>query len=863
MSGCGGSSAPTDPPPPPTPPPTDQTAPQTSITSTPVIVTNQSSLEVLFASSETNSTFECQLDEQSVSACTSPHTLTGLTEGEHIFSVRATDQAGNTDQTWARMTFVVDLTAPSVRIVSKPLSQVPVNTAVFHFESNEIDSSFECNLSASGYVSCDNPHSLKDLAAGENTLHVRATDRAGNQGEPTPHTWTISEGAPHSYDIDGTVTVVGGSPAGLWVIAETTDTPSTFRKIVVTADDGRFVIPDLPGEVQFSVWVRGYGVEDSHAFSAEVEHLVDFELPLSPTPQASAAVYPANYWLSLLEIPLSAEFPGTGENGLGRQMETQGDFVDGVKDRCQLCHQMGNQFTRVFPEGANYPTTRIGWDSRVRLGEQMNNQMNAMGRERSLDMFVDWTDRITAGEVPDAPPRPQMEAQTLVISQWSWVDQGVFVHDNISTDKRDPQLERYRHGRVFGVSQSHAKMPSTNPNSNVSQDLFMDNLARTGNAWNIHNPMLDEKGILWTTSSVRQEQNPEWCFSADSPSSYARDFPIQTSGRQLAFYDLNNEETQSIDTCFATHHLQFEEVGNGNRLWTSGDFYTIGWLDTEHYLELRANGDEDADLKSQGWCPVVLDHNGDGVLGEYTGPFEPLDAEKDAQQYGFAYGIIPNPIDGSVWFTQPYPNRVPGQILRLDPATCLTEKYHPPYAGSGEPPEKWGYSPRGIDIDTNGILWTALSGSGHIASFDRSKCSVLNGPSATGHHCPEGWTLYPTPGPNFANAVTDGSADFHYYIWVDQDNVLGLGHNVPIANGTNSDSLIALIPEEERMVTLRVPYPLGFYQRGLDGRIDDPSAGWKGRGLWASNNSSVLQHIEDTGAGEIMKFQLRPSPLAE
>ncbi len=67
------------------------------------------------------------------------------------------------------------------------------------------------------------------------------------------------------------------------------------------------------------------------------------------------------------------------------------------------------------------------------------------------------------------------------------------------------------------------------------------------------------------------------------------------------------------------------------------------------------------------------------------------------------------------------------------------------------------------------------------------------------------------------------------------------------------------------MVTLRVPYPLGFYQRGLDGRIDDPDAGWKGRGVWASNNSVLLHHIEG-GQGmtsEIVHFQLRPHPLAE
>ncbi|MEJ2132480.1 MAG: hypothetical protein P8Y95_12895, partial [Gammaproteobacteria bacterium] len=63
----------------------------------------------------------------------------------------------------------------------------------------------------------------------------------------------------------------------------------------------------------------------------------------------------------------------------------------------------------------------------------------------------------------------------------------------------------------------------------------------------------------------------------------------------------------------------------------------------------------------------------------------------------------------------------------------------------------------------------------------------------------------------------------------------------------------------------RVPYPLGFYTRGLDGRIDDPNAGWKGRGVWASNNNLVPRHTEG-GSGmtsEIVRFQIRPDPLAE
>ena len=114
-------------------------------------------------------------------------------------------------------------------------------------------------------------------------------------------------------------------------------------------------------------------------------------------------------------------------------------------------------------------------------------------------------------------------------------------------------------------------------------------------------------------------------------------------------------------------------------------------------------------------------------------------------------------------------------------------------------------------------------------------------------------------------AAAAGNADFHYYMWVDQFDTLGLGANVPIANGTTSDSLIALLPDSGQMVSLRVPYPLGFYTRGLDGRIDDPDAGWKGRGVWASTDTISNWHNEG-GKGmtsEIVRFQIRPNPLAE
>ena len=158
-------------------------------------------------------------------------------------------------------------------------------------------------------------------------------------------------------------------------------------------------------------------------------------------------------------------------------------------------------------------------------------------------------------------------------------------------------------------------------------------------------------------------------------------------------------------------------------------------------------------------------------------------------------------------------------------------------------------------------MWVALGGSGHLARFDRSKCEQTWG---DGDQCAAGWTLYRSPGPLITttdNPADERGADFHYYLFVDQFNTLGMGHDTVILNGTGSDSLLAFDPVAETFTVIRIPYPLNTYTRGLDGRIDDADAGWKGRGLWFTNGLDPMIHSEiaQSFAG---KVQVRPDPLA-
>jgi hypothetical protein len=389
---------------------------------------------------------------------------------------------------------------------------------------------------------------------------------------------------------------------------------------------------------------------------------------------------------------------------------------------------------------------------------------------------------------------------------------------------------------------------------------------------------MDSRGRVWMSGRFRKpEDQPEFC--ADHPSAALA--PLSWSFRQVQYLDPETQEFHQVDICFDTHHVQFAE-GENDRLYGNGVISgTIGWIDTRQL-------DETGDLaQAQGWCRPYYDVDGDGrvnpaidrlifesflatpgagALFGVPSSGEPTSIEGQAEAGGpvigtsLLYSVIAHPSDGSVWGAMPGP--MPGRIVRIDPETCIGEAFEPPFETPADDVE--GYTPRGIDVDSRGVIWTALAGSGHLASFDRSKCAELGGPAAlTGRHCPEGWTLHRTPGPSFLEGPEEINVDFHYFNFVDRHNTLGLGADVPFANGTTSDSLLALLPNGE-WLTLRVPYPLGFYQRGMDGRIDDPDAGWKGRAMYANYGQNAVWHIEG-GLGtrsSVVRFQMRPDPLA-
>ncbi|MEQ1574812.1 MAG: carboxypeptidase-like regulatory domain-containing protein [Vicinamibacterales bacterium] len=684
-------------------------------------------------------------------------------------------------------------------------------------------------------------------------------------------------------DIGGVVAGPSGPEAGVWVIAETNDLPTKFRKIVVTDDRGRYVLPDLP-KAKYQIWVRGYGLIDSAHVEGSPGSQLDLTAVTAPNPQAAAQIYPANYWYSLMRVPPKSDFPGTGPrgNGIGTEMLSQAHWISEMKSNCHMCHQIGTKATRELPRSLGvFDSSFKAWEHRIQIGQDaagMINSVNAMGRDRALAAFADWTDRISAGEVPPAPPRPQGIERNVVITTWDWGSPASFVHHEISTDKRNPTVNA--NGPYYGMDWSMDKLLVLDPKTHTATEIPMPTTESTPYSKSQTMPRpspywgeevywsgraqpgvatMDERGRIWTTQAVRSADNPAWCKEGSS-NVFAQYFPLPQNRKHLSMYDPQTKKVTLIDMCARGHHLNFHENDGERTLYLSGyQNPTFGWLKTRMF---DRTGDA---VRSQGWCPAVIDYNGDGVIGKWTEPDRPPDPKLDRRVTIMGYGIAVSPVDGSAWLASPL---VPGSITRLDvgsnpPATCRAEIYEPPF-NNAKVPNQNGYIPRGIDVDGNGVVWTALAGSGHLASFDRRKCAVLNGPTATGQHCPEGWTLHPTPGPTYKGVTDEVSSEYHYDNWVDRFNTLGLGTNVPLAAGSASDSLLALQPNGQ-WVRMRVPYPLGFFMRGMDGRIDDPRAGWKGRSMHSNYGPNSIWHAEG-GKGArsaLVKFQIRPDPLAK
>src|SRR5262245_62319643 len=338
-------------------------------------------------------------------------------------------------------------------------------------------------------------------------------------------------------DIGGVVTGASGPEAGVWVIAETTDLGTKYAKMVVTDDQGRYLIPDLP-KAKYKVWVRGYGLIDSAKVDSEPGKTLNLNATPAPTVAAAAEYYPAIYWYSMIKVPGQDAFPGTGPggNGLNPAMKSQAEYLNLVKTNgCVTCHQLGNKATRTIPKAfGEFKNGHEAWTRRIQSGQaglNMVNTMDRMGTQGTLKMFGDWTDRVAKGELPATKPqRPQGVERNAVVTVWNWSNERAYLHDATASDKRNPTLNA--NGLVSGATENSTdKVPVLDPVKNTVFEVTLPvrdpktpgegpQLAPspyfgTDAIWDAktspHSLYFDGKSRVWYAARIRPAANPDFC----------------------------------------------------------------------------------------------------------------------------------------------------------------------------------------------------------------------------------------------------------------------------------------------------------------------------------------------------------------
>jgi len=265
-------------------------------------------------------------------------------------------------------------------------------------------------------------------------------------------------------DIGGIVRSSRGPEAGVWVIAETTDLATKYAKMVVTDDQGRYVIPDLP-RANYSVWVRGYGLVDSPKLRAKPGQLLNHAALLAPDERAAAQYYPAIYWYTMMKIPPAKDFGGSTDIPKNITQETWRHRMNNTD--CIGCHQLGQESTRTIPAAlGEFTSGAEAWARRIGSGQTGEFMMNRLAVQLGgvpFKYFGEWTDRVARGELPrHKPPRPQGVERNVVVTSWEWGTEKTFVHDLISSDRRYPNVNAY--GPLYGSPEySSDEMPILDP----------------------------------------------------------------------------------------------------------------------------------------------------------------------------------------------------------------------------------------------------------------------------------------------------------------------------------------------------------------------------------------------------------------
>ena len=219
-----------------------QGAPETQLLTQPSALTTSTNADFTFAAADPSYTFECRIDFGAWTACTSPKSYTGLSDGPRTFQVRANDGT-RVDPTPASFTWTVDTTPPTTTFVTKPAASTTSTTANFTWTSDETGNvTYECSLDGAAFTACTTPKALTGLSDGSHTLKVRATDTLGHvEVTPAEYTWTVDRTAPDTT-IDSGPSGLTGSDSATFV-ASSSEPGSTFE---CSLDGGAYAACSAP-----------------------------------------------------------------------------------------------------------------------------------------------------------------------------------------------------------------------------------------------------------------------------------------------------------------------------------------------------------------------------------------------------------------------------------------------------------------------------------------------------------------------------------------------------------------------------------------------------------------------------------------
>lgn len=245
----------------------DFTAPRVFINSTPSSVSNNTSGTFTFSATDNFSNrpvFECKVDAGNYATCTSPYSF-NLSQGVHNFEVRAKDDAGNISNI-ASYTWTIDLSAPTVRIVSGPAAFSNSSSGTFVFDGMDEGqpiTRFDCKLDSGAFVSCASPSTHSGLANGSHTFQVRGYDSASNMSAAATYTWVVDTIAPTVIITSNPAKETNQSSATFQFVA--TDMGTSIRLIECRIDNAAFQ-PCNSLSAQFSNLTQG-----NHTFQVRAQ----------------------------------------------------------------------------------------------------------------------------------------------------------------------------------------------------------------------------------------------------------------------------------------------------------------------------------------------------------------------------------------------------------------------------------------------------------------------------------------------------------------------------------------------------------------------------------------------------------------